>query len=194
MRALRAIRLLRGLWNQQQSLASHPSPLPRAAGPAPFGGGPDYPAPSTLRWAFLGTLALLLLFGVNAPVAAADLKVEAKLIWGTNDEHYANPKKYTHVDEPTAEKLRKYFKWKHYFVVHQQTTNVLSRQTKRLKMSEPCSIDITELPGDRVEVTLFGQGKAVNKSVQPLKKGELLVIGGGDKDDSAWFVIVTQLE
>jgi hypothetical protein len=137
---------------------------------------------------------LLLFFSCPLTLVAADIKVEAKLIWGTNDDKYANPKKYTRVDEPTAEKFRKYFKWKNYYVVNQQTATVPSRQTKRLKMSNPCSIDITELPGERVEVTLIGEGKAVNKSVQPLKKGEMLVIGGGDKYDTAWFIMVTQLE
>jgi hypothetical protein len=141
-----------------------------------------------------GSLLLFLAFGLCRPAPAADLKVEAKLIWGTNDEHYNNPDKHTRVDEPTAEKFRRTFKWKYYYVVNQQATNVPSRQTKRVKMSNPCSIDITELPGDRVEVTLIGQGKPVNKTVQPLKKGELLVIAGGDKNDSAWFVVVTQLE
>ena len=136
---------------------------------------------------------LSLLFCLGASVSAADLKIEAKLVWGTNDDKYSNPK-HTRVDENTAERLGKIFKWKNYFVVNQQTTNVLARQTRRLKMSEPCAIDVTELEGDRVEVTLFGEGKPVNKSFQPLKKGETVVLAGSDKNDCAWFILITQLE
>lgn len=141
---------------------------------------------------FLGCV-FFLLFCLGTPVSASDLKIEAKLVWGTNDDKYSNPK-HTRVDENTAARLRKIFKWKNYFVVNQQTTNVLSRQTRRLKMSEPCAIDVTEMEGDRVEVTLFGEGKPVNKSFQPLKKGESVVIAGSDKNDCAWFIMITQLE
>ena len=176
------------------SASCHIGPVEGARGFRPAPGGGVARACGPLKPVSLAGWLLLLALGLCMPAAASDLKVEAKLIWGTNDEHYGNPNKYTRVDEPTAQKFRDTFKWKYYYVVNQQTTNIPSRQTKRVKMSNPCAIDITELPGDRVEVKLFGEGKALNKTVKPLKKGELLVIAGGDKNDSAWFVIVTQLE
>jgi hypothetical protein len=142
------------------------------------------------RTALTGALALLL------PVSAwaADIRVEAKLIWGTNDDKYSNPK-HQRVDGPTSERLSKIFKWKNYFVVNQQTSLIPSRSTKRLQMSKPCALDITEMEADRVEITLFGQGKPLNKMVKPLKKGgETIIIGGEDKNDCAWFIMISQLE
>ncbi len=142
-----------------------------------------------LRW----SVALFLAVFTALPLQAAEVKIEARLIWGTNDDKYSNPQ-HTRVDEATAEKLRKIFKWKNYFQMSKQTAVIPSRGTKRLKMSDPCEIEITEMEGPRVEVKLFGKGKPVSKFVKPLSKGESLAIGGEDKNDCAWFIVITDLE
>ena len=37
-------------------------------------------------------------------------------------------------------------------------------------------------------------GRFVNKTVKPLPPGELLAIAGDDKDQSAWFIIIRQID
>src|SRR3954469_10503123 len=102
-----------------------------------------------LRW------CLLLLFGLAAvELRAEDLNVEAQLIWGTNADKSPNPS-HKPVDQATAEKLRKVFKWKNYFLVHKENSVVPSRTTKQVKLSKKCAVEITELAGPKVEVKLI---------------------------------------
>jgi hypothetical protein len=144
--------------------------------------------------AFPRFFLILLLLALTPPrIQAAELKLEVKLIWGTNDETSPDP---THkmVDKATAEKLRKVFKWKNYFLVNRQTATVPSRSTRQIPMSKKCTLEITELQGPVVEVTLIGEGKPVNKTKRPLTKGECFTIGGEDKNGCAWFLLVTELD
>src|SRR5437867_11003141 len=108
-------------------------------------------------------LVLLLAVSLANPVQAAQLKVELKLIWGTNDKKSPDP---THklVDDATAAKLRKVFTWTNYFEVNRVTGMIPSRGTNQFVMSKKCTIEITELKGPEVEVTLIGEGKRVNKT------------------------------
>ena len=124
---------------------------------------------------------------------ASELKLEAKLIWGTNDEK--SPKKeHIRLDEVTAAKLRKVFKWKNYFVVNKKTGVVPNRSSNQFKLSDDCTVEITELEGPRVEVKLIGKGVPVHKAVKELKKGDWFVYSGDDKNESAWFIIITDLD
>ena len=135
--------------------------------------------------------ALISVFAV--PLQAAELKLEGRLIWGTNDEKFNDPK-CKPVDEATAEKLRKVFQWKRYFDVSKKTTTIPSRGMGKLEMSNKCTVEITELEGPKVEVKLIGNGKPVNKTVKQLSKGESFTLAGDCKDGSAWFVIITELD
>jgi len=139
-----------------------------------------------IRW------CLLLLFGLATfELRAEDLNIEAQLVWGTNAEKSPNPS-HKPVDPATAAKLRKVFKWKNYFLVHEENTIVPSRTTKQIKLSKKCAVEITELEGPKVEVKLIGEQNPVNKTVKSLSKGEWFVIAGDDKNESAWFVIIRQ--
>jgi hypothetical protein len=138
-------------------------------------------------------LAALLLTGSLSPANAAELKLEAKLIWATNDEASPNPE-HKPVDPATAEKLRKVFKWKSYFVVNRLVKTVPSRGSNRFELSKQCTVEIRELEGPRVEVKLIGQGKEVHKTTKTLTKGEWFTYAGDDKNESAWFVIITELD
>jgi hypothetical protein len=124
---------------------------------------------------------------------AEDLKIEAKLIWGTNDDKSPNPK-HKLVDPKTAEALRKVFAWKNYFEVNRQIGVVPSRTTNSITVSKDCTIEIEELEGPKVGVRLIGKGKPQNRTVKALSRGELFVLGGDVKDGSAWFVIISQLD
>ena len=137
-------------------------------------------------------LVLLLLVASVSPAWAANLKLETKLIWGTNDEKSPNPD-HKEVDPATKEKLRKVFKWKNYFAVNRVVKPVPSRARNRFDLSKDCIIEIMELEGPRVEVKLIGKGKEVHKTTLTIDKGQSVVYSGDDKNQSAWFVIITEL-
>jgi len=138
-------------------------------------------------------LAILLLAGTTVETLAANLKLEAKLIWGTDDEKSPNPD-HKEVDPATREKLRKVFKWKNYFVVNRVVKEVPSRSSNQFKLSPDCTIEIKELEGPKVEVKLIGKGKEVHKTTLTISKGQSVVYSGDDKNQSAWFVIITELD
>ena len=138
----------------------------------------------------VGVVALFLLFVANpSEASAADLKVEAKLVWGTNEDKSPNPN-HKPVDAALAKKLRKVFKWHNYFEVNRQTAAVPLNETAKIKMSSKCVLEVKNLGSSRVEVMLIVDGKAVSKNVQTLTPGEDLVLAGNDKNDSAWFVAI----
>ena len=138
-------------------------------------------------------LALLLLAGGAFDTFAANLKLEAKLIWGTDDEKSPNPD-HKEVDAATKEKLCKVFKWKNYFVVNRVVKEVPSRSSNQFKLSQDCTIEIKELEGPKVEVKLIGKGKEVHKTTLTISKGQSVVYSGDDKNQSAWFVIIIELD
>ena len=138
-------------------------------------------------------LALLLLVGGTLDSLAANLKLEAKLIWGSDDEKSPNPD-HKEVDAATREKLCKVFKWKHYFVVNRVVKEVPSRSSNQFKLSQDCTIEIKELEGPKVEVKLIGKGKEVHKTTLTISKGQSVVYSGDDTNQSAWFVIITELD
>lgn len=138
-------------------------------------------------------LSGLVLWSTIPSAFAAELKLEAKLIWATNDDKSPDPN-HKAVDPATAEKLRKVFKWKNYFVVNRVVKTVPSRGSNRFELSKQCTVEIRELEGPRVEVKLIGEGKEVHKTTKALTKGEWFTYAGDDKNESAWFVIITELD
>jgi hypothetical protein len=136
--------------------------------------------------------AILLILG-SPVLTAAILTIEAKLIWAT-DESKSPDANHTPVDPVTADRLRKTFKWKNYFIVKKMTKEVPSRGSARFDLSKKCTVEIKELEGPRVEVVLIGEGKPVHRAVKPLNKGESFVYSGDDKNETAWFVMITDLE
>lgn len=138
------------------------------------------------------TLIILLLVFAFTTAQAAEIKIEVRLIWGSNEAKSPNPN-HKPVDAETAKRLGKVFKWKHYFEVKKLNETVPNRGTKRIKVSDKCAIEITEMEGNLVEVKLFGEGKLINTSKKGLSKGESFVLAGDDKNETAWFIMITQL-
>ena len=69
-----------------------------------------------------------------------------------------------------------------------------SRSSNQFKLSPDCTIEIKELEGPKVEVKLIGKGKEVHKTTLTISKGQSVVYSGDDKNQSAWFVIITELD
>ncbi len=135
----------------------------------------------------------VLLLASQLPAHASDIKLDVRLIWGSNEAKSPN-KNHKPVDEETAKKLRKSFKWKHYFEVKKLNETIPNRTTKRIKVSDKCDIEVTEMEGPKVEVKHYGEGKLINKITQNLEKGESIVLGGDDKNETAWFVLITLVQ
>src|SRR5205809_507143 len=137
-----------------------------------------------------------LLFSVCLIAARAggdDLNLQAKLIWGSNGSKPKNPNVKA-VDGETADKLRGVFKWKDYYEVSRTNFAVAVGATKKVTMSRKCDVNVQNLGKFKVEVELFGEGKMLVQKRQAIKAGELLVLAGDDKNDTAWFVILTHHE
>lgn len=144
-----------------------------------------------------GLAVVMLLFGLGVPLAhAAELKLEAQLIWGTNDEKSPNPK-----HKPVEPEVRKRLvedlplKWKNYFEVNRKAFTVPEKGSKKVEMSDKCAIEVKELDGGKVEVSLFGKaGELVYKRTQALSKGDILALGGNAPDKTAWLVTIKRVE
>lgn len=145
-------------------------------------------------WLSRPLLITVLFVLTGAAAQAKELKLETKLIWGTNEKH--SPKKgHEPVDKETAAKLRKVFKWENYFVEKTVTGTVPSRGSNKFTMSDKCTIEITELEGPRVEVKLIGKGEPVHKVTKEIREGEWFVYtSDNDKKECAWFVIIKELD
>lgn len=122
--------------------------------------------------------------------AAADRKMEARLIWGTNDEKSPEPS-HKPLDGELAKKLGEMpLKWKNYFEVKKLVFDINDKAYTNVVMSKKCTIEVKDKGNNNVTVKLYGEGKQVNRVDKPLPKGEVLVIGGEDKGKNAWFITV----
>jgi len=133
-------------------------------------------------------------FLAAARTDAAEMKLEAQLVWGTNDSQPLKPK-HKAVDADVAAKLKKLpFKWEHYFEIRRKEFTVPEGGERTIEMSGQCQIKVKNLGKSKVEVHLLGRGKPVGRIGQELPKGELLVTGGNAENLTAWFVVLKQID
>jgi len=126
-------------------------------------------------------------FGAMAlPARAADLKLEARLIRGANDDKETG--QYKPADPELSAKLHRMFKWKNYFEITNKTAGIALNQSCELKMSDTCAIRVRNLGASRVEVNCIGHGKPVHQGAYVLVPPQWLVVGGNDTADTAWFI------
>ena len=153
-------------------------------------------ATSVCRLAWL-SVALAGLASIPSPgvaAAEANLKLEALLIWGTNDTRSSDP---THipVTPEVQKKLQELpFKWTSYFVINRKVLEVAPRGLTKVSMSDKCDIQVKKLDNSTLEVSLFGKHEHVLKRTQALPKGETLVLGGNAPNATSWFVVLKQTE
>jgi hypothetical protein len=147
---------------------------------------------TALVW--LATWFVLAVSG-QTPVAAAEAKFEAMLLWGTDDGKLPEGKDYKPVEPEIAKKLKELpLKWKHYFEVTRKRAEVAAGAAKRIVLSERCELEVKSLAGPNVEVSLIGRGKEVVKQTQGLPKGEVLVLSGNAPDATSWLVVLRRVE
>ena len=146
-----------------------------------------------LAW-FWAALAGLLTYALPGVAAEPALKLEALLVWGTNDPRPPDPKL-----KPVTPEVRKKleelpFKWTTYFVVNRVLMDVPPKDPVKAPVSEKCEIQVKNLGNTTVEVSLYGKREHVLKRTQRLPKGETLVLGGNAPNATSWFVILRQTE
>ena len=125
----------------------------------------------------------------------ADMKLQAFLLWGTDESKPPEGKDYKPVQVDIREKLKDLpLKWTNWFEVRHKDFTVLRGATVPVAISEKCQLNVTRSSGHEVEVSLIGKGKEVVRRKQALPKGEMLVLGGNAPNSTAWLVILKRLE
>ena len=139
-------------------------------------------------WITAGML-LLGMAGLAAP--PANMKLQAHLVWGTNEHDPAH--------KPVEPELKKKLnglplKWANYYEVSRHEFEVPAGGMKKVSISKQCSIEVKDLGHSRIEVSHFGKGEHVLKRTQTLPRGETFVLGGNAPNATSWFVILKRAE
>ncbi len=147
---------------------------------------------SRLRWQFFLLLLVLGWGFIQAPLASepVETRVQAVLVWGTN-ESQPSGKNIKELDAKLRERLANIFKWRNYFEVSRKTAGVTPSKPQLVKLSDDCSVDIKLLPDNQAEVKLIGKGKTIVTRRHSLAKPDALVLAGDDKNNTAWFVVLS---
>lgn len=137
--------------------------------------------------------ALLLPLGTVAADSSGCMKIEAQLIWGTNDSK--PDAKLRPVGTILSSKLKNSpFKWDRYYEVHREDFKVCPNEEKTVTMSRHCYIVVKNVGSDQIKFQLYGKGKLANTVTQALPKGQLLITGGDAENSTAWFVVIRQTD
>ena len=141
------------------------------------------------------SMALVLLACAELRAQAADMKLQAFLLWGTDDTKPPEGKAYKPAGPDIMHKLKDLpLKWTHWFEVNRKDFAVPQGETRDVPMSEKCRLKVSNINGTEVEVSLIGKGKEVVKRKQSLPKGEMLVLGGNAPNSTAWLVVLKRIE
>jgi len=146
---------------------------------------------SGVRW---GATLILVWVLSGLPVQAADMKLEALLVWGTNEEKSPDP---TH--KPVGPELKKRLhelplKWTNYFEVKRIKFEVPTSGAKKVPLSEKCAIDVRNQGHEKIEVAVFGKNKQVATRSQDLPKHGTLILGGDSPGTNCWLAVIRRLE
>jgi hypothetical protein len=135
--------------------------------------------------------AALVMASAAAAVSAEDLKLQAKLIWGSNDD--PETIKHKPVNHELADTLQRMFKWKNYYEITNEIGMIPMSKSFDFQMSSRCVLKIKNLGNSRVEISCIGEGKQVSKGTHTLPP-KWLVLGGNDTNNTAWFVGLRALD
>jgi hypothetical protein len=141
------------------------------------------------------SIALAVLAGMNSRALAGEMKLQAFLLWGTDDTKPPAGKTYKAVDLDVRQKLKDLpLKWTNWFEVNRKEFVIPGGGSSKVSISEKCQLVVTCHSGPEIEVSLFGKGKEVVKRKQALPNGEMLVLGGNAPNSTAWLVVLKRLE
>jgi len=132
----------------------------------------------------------LLVLALPSRAAETSTRIRAVLIWGTNDPKPDTPK-LKDLDAKTRKKLRAVFKWKDYYEVTRKEFVAAKTGSKKVRLSDKCEITVQDLGDATIGVKLYGEEKLVVTKRHIMSPGELLVLAGEARNDTAWFVALT---
>jgi hypothetical protein len=134
------------------------------------------------------------LSALTARAESGDMKIEAQLIWATNDKEDPNPK-HKPVAPEIREKLKALpLKWANYFEVNKVAVEIPKGETRRAKLSDKCEVEIKNIDGTQIQVALIGKGDPVWKRIQSLPKDEILILGGNAPNATAWLAALKRIK
>ncbi len=138
---------------------------------------------------------MVMLAGAEFRSHGAEMKLQACLLWGTDESKPPEGKAYQPVDPEIRQKLKELpLKWTNWFEVRRVGFTVPPGGSREVAISEKCQVNVKKLAGREVEVSLIGKGKEVVKQKQALPKGEMLVLGGNAPNATAWLVVLKRTE
>jgi hypothetical protein len=138
---------------------------------------------------------LVLLWVAQGISVAADMRFDARLIWGTDDPKAPEGKNYSPADPEVLRKLRELpLKWTNWFVVNRTNFTARTATPRRVALSDKCELDIKNLGNDSVEIVLFGKGKEVVKRTQAFAMSDTVLLGGNAPNSTAWLVFLKRIE
>jgi hypothetical protein len=141
--------------------------------------------------AFLASCLILCGLGVSVgQVQADEIKLQVQLIWGTNGEK-PKGRGLVEIDAKLRQGLAEIFRWKNYYQVVQKPLTAPERGSRKLKLSDKCEVVVQSPGGSKIQIQLIGEGNLVSTVTRSAVPGEPIVLGGPDKNDTAWFVVLT---
>jgi hypothetical protein len=147
------------------------------------------------RGSFLFLLAFTFLLPASILRAAPpEIKLEVQLIWATNAEKSPDPKHKPVSDAIRKKLLESPMRWTNYFVVKEAKMKLPPAGADKTSLSEKCSVEVKDLGKSMFEISLYGKGQKVLKQSQALPRDETLVLGGNDRNETAWFVVLKRTE
>jgi hypothetical protein len=128
----------------------------------------------------------------NAEPKAAEQKLEAILVWGTDQDKPEKPKhELKDVETSLKSKFQKIFKWKNYYQIGDaKPFSSRAGETRQVKLSHKCEIKVKQSEKEGLTVELIGEGIPVVKRTQSMPLKDLLILAGDDKNATAWFVVL----
>jgi hypothetical protein len=132
----------------------------------------------------LGLLGILLF--VAAGAHAQNLRLDLRLIWGSNETNAS-----LQTAEPKIiEGLTNIFKWTNYYQITNKSATLAPNTSQTVDISSKCRLEIKNLGGEKIEVTIVGEGQALQKVNQPLDNGKWVALAGPDKNNNAYFICI----
>jgi hypothetical protein len=145
-----------------------------------------------IRWCL--AIGIAGAFQMKSLAADPEMKVEAQLVWGTNNKESPDPK-----HKPVSEEVRKKLlalplKWTNYFEVNRKLLRIPLASQRKEALSEKCAVEVKYLGKSKVEIVLIGKGEQIEKRTQDFPLSETLVLAGKAPDETAWLVVLKRVE
>jgi hypothetical protein len=144
---------------------------------------------SPLKTFWLCVLIIIGGFVVNV-MAGGPMKVKMTLVWGT-DEKDPKDKTLKEADPHMVEKFREMCKWKYYFEVTNTVVSISQNATNKVRLSPKAELEVSNLGSMGLAAKFYGENKLIYEGKSKLEAGKHWGIAGGDKNSTAWFVVLT---